>query len=160
MDDGRRVNPRKAQGWQCPICGQMLEWLMRQDRKGNWVRYSQTIRSRKRLGPDDVCVDRVRKVSKWEEKVVGKEWVHTVELLCPTCGAMSKGQAKQHHFDDSELPSDYYEGKPMSSEDLATMTEMLKSGASFAEVAEWLREANGCTAQKPSSEPKQDSLWQ
>ena len=90
----RAINYKKATGYACPTCGGMLEYLFREDRRGRMQRYETTTRHKKRIAPDDVAVDKVRKVSAYESKKVGVEYIHTGKFCCPVCNCvMSEVQA-------------------------------------------------------------------
>lgn len=111
----KAVNYKKATGYACPLCGGMLEYLFREDRRGRKVRYEATSRHKKRLASDDVEVDKIRKISAYESKKVGVEYLHTVKFCCPACSCvMSEGQAVAKTFAEHELPRDYYvSGEPV-----------------------------------------------
>lgn len=103
------INCKKATGYACPMCGGMLEYLFREDRRGRMQRYETTTRHKKRIASDDVEVDKVRKVSAYESKKVGVEYIHTGKFCCPVCNCvMSEGQAVAKTFAEDELPPDYY----------------------------------------------------
>lgn len=51
----------------------------------------------------------MRKVSAYESKKVGVEYIHTGKFCCPVCNCvMSEGQAVAKTFAEDEFPPDYY----------------------------------------------------
>ncbi len=130
----QKVNYRKAQGWACPACGGMLEWLFRLDSKGKRHRCTQTVRTKRPLAKDDAYVERTEPVSRYESKVVGHEYVHTVCFACPTCNhLLSESQAVRHEFAPDELPADYYVDD-MDPDVVGLMAEVLREGGSWEDV--------------------------
>lgn len=71
----------------CPICGEPLRYMTREDAKGNRVRFESQVRSRKKRAADAVEVDRIVQKTKYVSKRVGTEWLHVYRYLCLNCGA-------------------------------------------------------------------------
>lgn len=103
------LNPKKAVDRRCPRCGEMLEFIYSQDRHGKEVRIELRKIVPRRVAPDDEEIQKVKQVSKYESRVVGKQYVHVDKYKCRWCyGHWSEGQAIPHEFPYDELPADYY----------------------------------------------------
>lgn len=103
------LNPKKAVDRRCPRCGEMLEFIYSQDRHGKEVRIELRKIVPRRVAPDDEEVPKVKQVSKYESRIVGKRYVHVEKYECRWCqGRWSEAQAIPHEFSYEELPIDYY----------------------------------------------------
>lgn len=105
----RVVNSKKAIDRKCPRCGEMLNFIYRTDQHGKEARCELRKTAAQRVAPDDVEIPKLKKVSKYESKVVGRLYVHVEKYECRWChGRWSEGQAIPHEFGYDELPADYY----------------------------------------------------
>lgn len=110
---GRKVSFEYVPNAFCPTCGAALRYLIREDKKGRRVRYEQHVKDDHPRSDDAVKVDRVVRVSKYESKKRGFEWLHVYKYICHRCGGMTEGHIhKPPKVPPQPLPYDYYVTPP------------------------------------------------
>lgn len=156
----KQVNYRKAQGYACPRCGSMLEWIFQTDKRGKRHRHTQVMYFREPLFPEAEAIPIMKEISKYEKVQSGIKYRHEFCFECPACGhILAKSQAVKHEFSIDELPEDYYVSE-MSKGKLKTIMDAKASGASWETIAELARlpdvdnEFDDTDNNKP-----QESLW-
>lgn len=114
--DGHKVAFRYVPDAACPLCGSALQYVLWTDKQGRTYRHERTMRSQQRRAPDAIQVDRVVEKSKYERRVVGKEWLHVYPYECPNCGLLTEGHARRRPIARPlPKPPGYYVDPPAAS---------------------------------------------